>query len=77
MTKRTVLLIGALLIIVLLIGLTVYVSQQQQEVRSRAFEDVDTPIDNQSALQSISPTSAACTPPAAVANVRVEYPNCQ
>lgn len=65
MNRRTALILGAVFVALIgVIGLTVYLLQSQQDVRSRAQSEI-TPTPSQS-----------CPTPAQVQNVLVEFPNC-
>ncbi len=67
MNKRTALVLGAVVVAFLgVIGLTVYLLQGQQDVRSRA----------QTEPPPQASTSQSCPTPAQVQNVQVEFPNC-
>lgn len=71
MNKKTALLLGVVgIALTVVVGLTVYLVQSQQDTRSRA--DTSTPI------QTTPPAEIAqsCPLPAQVQNVQVEFPNC-
>lgn len=63
MNKKTLILGFVVVILLAAIPLTLYLASQQQDVRSRADEVEPTP-------------TMACTPPAAVSNVRINFPYC-
>src|SRR3989344_137684 len=66
MNKKTALVLGAVVVAFLgVIGLTVYLLQSQQDVRSRAAEE-PTPAQ----------IAQSCPIPSQVQNVLVEFPNC-
>lgn len=67
MNKKTALVLGAVVIAFLgVIGLTVYLLQSQQDVRSRASEEQAPAVVQQT----------SCPIPSQVQNVQVEFPNC-
>lgn len=67
MNRRTALILGAVFVALIgVIGLTVYLLQSQQDVRSRADTSPTPPAS----------TAQSCPTPAQVQNVLVEFPNC-
>lgn len=66
MNRKKTIIISLIVVGILLIAIpvAVYLVKQQQTINSRAQNAANT-------------TAESCTPPAAVENVRVEYPNCE